>query len=169
MAFPYTPAFLAFCRGAPVEEIATKFSIPIESLKAKMRQEGWRTLANRLVSKGVPEQPPSERILEKIEANRAANYETAADLRRDATKIIEALLNGTLRIKKQWQYGGKVIEYEAEPTIADRLDLANYAKEIADLTYRALGDHGANGCHREDVAAGAPPPPCPAVTVILPA
>src|SRR5262249_43722304 len=139
MAYLYTPAFVAYCKGASAEEIAREFEIPIESLKAKMRQEGWRTLANRLAPQEATNPRASERILDKIEANRAANYETAARLRNDLEKIVEALLNGTLRIKRQWQFRGKVIEYDAEPTIADRLNIANYARTIADLTYRALG------------------------------
>ena len=167
MAYFYTPAFVAFCGGASLEEISEEFKIPIESLKAKMRQEGWRSLANRIAPRFGPETSPCDGILDKIEANRAKNYEAAAKLREHAVKIIEALCAGTLRIKKQFQHKGQIIEYEATSGPADWLSIATYLRTIADMTYRALGDHEASGRYRADASPGTTPP-APPITIILP-
>ena len=167
MAYCYTPAFVAFCGGASLEELADEFRIPIESLKAKVRAEGWRGLANRIAPRFGPETSPSEGILDKIEANRAKNYEAAAKLREHAVTVIHALCAGTLRIKKQFQHKGQVIEYEAVPGPSDWLNIATYLRTIADMTYRALGDHEANGRYRADAGPGSPPP-APPIAIVLP-
>jgi hypothetical protein len=167
MAYPYTPAFLAFCGGAPPEEIAEEFKIPLKSLLAKIRQEGWRSLASRLAARITADSPPNDDALNRIEANRAKNYESAAKLQEDLAQIIAHLRAGTLRIKKRFQHKGQIVEYEAEASITDRLNIATYARMIADLTYRALGDFGANGGYRPDASPGTPPPASP-ITIILP-
>jgi hypothetical protein len=166
MAYSYTPAFVAYCQGAPPEEIAEAFKVPIKSLLAKIRQEGWRGLANRMAGRFSADSTPNDDALNKIEANRAKNYALAAKLREDLIEIIERLCAGKLRIKKHFQHKGQIVEYEAEPTIADRVNLANYARTIADLTYRALGDHIANGGFRADASPETPPPATPAIIVL---
>ena len=159
MAYPYTPAFVAFCGGAPIEEIAEKFNIPIKSLQSKIRQEGWRALANRLCGRISTDWTPYEDVLAKIEANRAKNYETAAKLREHLTDMVGHLHAGTLRIKKLFQHQGRVVEHEVSPGPADWLNIATYARTIADMSYRALGDHVANGGYKADASAATPPPP----------
>jgi hypothetical protein len=167
MAYSYTPAFVAFCGGAPLDEIAEEFNIPIGSLTAKVRNEGWRGLANRIAPRFGPDTSPADDILDKIEANRAKNYEAAAKLREHAVTIIKALCAGTLRIKKQFQHKGQVIEYEAEPGPSDWLSIATYLRTIADMTYRALGDHEANGRYRADAGPGGSTP-APSIEIVLP-
>ena len=66
MAYPYTAAFVAYCGGAPVEELAAEFNIPIKSLQSKIRQEGWRALANRLAGRIPTDQSPHDETLAKI-------------------------------------------------------------------------------------------------------
>ena len=161
MAYAYTPAFIAFCGGAPVEEISAEFSIPLESLKAKMRQEGWRGLANRMAGRITADLVPHDGALAKCEANRAKNYETAVRLRDHLMEVVAALRAGTLRIKKVLHYKGQTIEYEAQPGPADWVSISNYAMTIANMSYRALGDFGAIGGYRADAGPGTPPPPRP--------
>jgi len=169
MAYSYTPAFVAFCEGAPPEEISEVFHIPLKSLQAKMRQEGWLGLANRMMGRVVPDMTPNDDALAKCLANRAKNYENAAKLRDHAVVIIEALRAGTLRIKKQFQSKGQIVEYQAVPGPSDWLNIASYLRTIADMTYRALGDFQAQVKPGQDAPAGAQtPPPAPAVTIILP-
>src|SRR6185437_3602701 len=167
MAYLYTPAFVAYCGGTPDEEIAAEFKIPLKSLQAKMRQEGWRALANRMAGRFNPDVNPSEETLNRIEANRARNFEAAAKLREHLFEIIAALGAGTLRIKKQFQRKGQIIEYDVLPGPGDWLNIATYARTIADMTYRALGDHAANGGYKADASAGNPPP-APPITIVLP-
>jgi hypothetical protein len=165
MAYRYTPAFVAYCKGAPAEEIAAAFKIPLKSLKAKMREEGWRGLAEKLMEQIPVPSRRDEQALAKCEANRVKNLQMADALREDLIRTLNHLRDGTLRIGKQWHNRGAVVEYAAEPTIADRVALANYATMIANLTYRALGDVSPSD---PAAPAGAPPPP-PPITVILPA
>jgi len=89
-------------------------------------------------------------------------------MREHLFEMIAALNAGTLRIKKQFQHQGKIVEYEAEPSILDRLNLATYARTVTDMTYRALGDHVANGGYKADASPGTPPT-APSVTIVLPA
>jgi hypothetical protein len=167
MAYAYTPAFVAFCFGTSAEEISKSFNIPIKSLKAKMRQESWLKLAERLTARTMPEPALHESILDKIETNRAKNYEIAAELRIHLAKIIEALRDGKLRIKKHFHHKGQIVKYEAEPSPADCLAIVTYARTIADMTYRALGDHEGNGGYMADASPGTPPP-TPPITIVLP-
>ena len=168
MAYAYTPAFVAFCYGSPIEEISKEFNIPIKSLMAKIRQESWRSLAERLARRIMPETAPHDSILDKIEANRAKNYEIAAELREHLVTIVNALRIGALRIKKRFQRKGQVIEHEVEPGPADWLAIATYLRTVTDMTYRALGDHEGNGGYKADASPGTPPPASP-ITIILPA
>lgn len=164
MAYKYGPALVAFSKGTPTEEIAEVFKIPIDSLKAKIREEGWNSLVNELNVPNFSCPKQTEEALKKCEENRHKNYEIASKLRDDAKQIIEGLLAGTLRIKKQFHNRGQIVEFEAEPTLADRVNLATYVRTITDLTYRALGDMAVNGGPGELLTLPAPPP----VTIILP-
>ncbi len=169
MSYPYTPAFVAFCGGAPLEEIAHEFNIPIESLKAKIRQDAWRSLANRISGRIAVEVTSHDEALNKIETNRAKNYETAAKLRDHAIEIIHCLRAGTLRIKKRFQQKGQLVEQEVEPGPADWLSIATYLRTVTDMTYRALGDFQAQGGKAvQDAPAGTPSPPAPPITIVLP-
>ena len=169
MAYPYTPAFVAFLGGTPAEEIAEEFDIPLKSLLAKIRQEGWRGLANRIAGRITADWTPHEDAFAKIDANRAQNYDTAAKLREHLNEIVAALRAGTLRIKRQFQQKGQITEYEAPLGPSDWLSLATYARTIADMTYRALGDVQAQQKPGQDAPTGAKAPPAPPVTIVLPA
>jgi len=167
MAYSYTPAFVAYCKGAPIEEISAEFNIPIGSLKSKMRQEGWKSLADSLLDQNGPVPGNAAEALVRIEANRAKNYETATTLRDALDRTLAQLELGSLRVKKYWQHKGQIVEYDAEPSIADVLNIAVFARTVADLTYRALGDTVANGGHKADASPGTTPP-TPPITIVLP-
>lgn len=55
----------------------------------------------------------------------------------DVLEQVELLQNGTLTVSRQTSTG-TVIKMPAG--IRERADLASYAKEVAELSYRALGD-----------------------------
>ena len=168
MAYNYTACFVAYCKGAPVEEIAEYFKIPLKSLKAKMRQEGWKSLADKFIGLNGPVPANTAETLTRIEANRAKNYETASRLRDELDRNLDRLEAGNLRVKKRFQYNGHVVECDAEPSIADLVQLATYARMVQDMTYRALGDRVALGGRQADAAAEAQPP-SPPIQIILPA
>jgi hypothetical protein len=140
MAYSYTPAFVAYCKGLAVEEIAREFNIPLDSLKSKIRQEGWKGLADRMCGLNGPVPADTVAALDRIEANREKNYETASKLRDQINALLDQYAAGTLRIRKYFIVKGAAAGYDAVPTPSDLLNLATCARTIADLTFRSLGD-----------------------------
>ena len=163
MAYSYTPAFVAYCGGASLEEIAGELKIPLKSLRAKARQEGWLSLLERMAGRIAPEYSPNTDALDKIEANRWENFKVASKLFDDLKTIVAALAAGTLRFKRV--INGTIVE--CEPTPNDRLTIASYARTVTEMTYRALGDHAANGGRIADASPGNTPAASP-ITIILP-
>ena len=80
----------------------------------------------------------AERDLERIQENREKNLRIAQALQEDLLKQVELLRDGQLKIERI--AGKNAVRMQVEPTPRDRADLANYAKSVADLSYRALGD-----------------------------
>jgi len=167
MAYSYTPAFVAYCNGQSPDTIAAALNIPIDSLKSKMRQEGWKGLADKLLGQNGPVPVNTEDAFARLEANRAKNYEDACRLRDKLSRMLDELEAGTLRIKKYFLQKGEVVEYDAEPSMSDLVQIATFARMVQDMTYRGLGDQGVNAGHKADAAAGAQPPVAP-ITIILP-
>ena len=162
-------AFAAYCCGAPPEEIAEVHNIPLSFVKSHITREGWDTLRAALPL-GVTEHPSTSKSvgkkLAKIEKNRAENLEIWVKLRDDLLDIIDQLRAGKLTVERQWHNKGAVTRADVELTIADRYNLANYARVVADGTYRALGDLASQEKPGQDAAGGAAN--TPAITIILP-
>ena len=160
--YNYAAAFVAFTRNVPVEDIAQTFAIPATSLKNKIRTEGWAVLANDYLPLATVA-PRAERDLERVQANREKNLTIAAQLQDDLIEMVEALRKGELKLKKVLATGGIV---EMQPTIKDRLDLAQYAKTVSEMTYRAHGDAAPSGREGGDTAL---PLGANIINIILPA
>ena len=160
--YNYAAAFVAFTRNVPVEDVAQTFAIPLTSLKNKIRTEGWAALANDYLPLATVA-PRAERDLERVQANREKNLAIAAHLQDDLIAMVEALRKGELKFKKVLATGGIV---EMTPTIKDRLDLAQYAKTVSEMAYRALGDAAPSGREGGDSPL---PPGANIINIILPA
>lgn len=167
MAYNYTTAFVAYSKGSTPEEISREFQIPLDSLKSKMRQEGWVGLADKVCGHYGPIPRNAAEALDRIEANRAESYAQAAKLRDHFNTIIEQLAAGTLKIKKSVLQKGQIFEFEVEPSISDLVSLATAVRMAHDMCYRALGDQGAIAVQKAAVAAATQGPPAP-ITVIIP-
>lgn len=119
-----------------------------------------------LVESALP--APMKAKLELIRRNREVNYKVACELRDDLLEVVAKLRSGELTLEKQWHNKGAVTRAEVEPSIVDRVNLATYARTVADLSYRALGDMAMGEKAASDAGAGtgagAPPP----ITIILP-
>jgi hypothetical protein len=144
--YNYAAAFVEYCKGTPVEDIALALAIPLETLKAKIRTEAWQRLSGEMALSLVPAKR-AERDLAKIEDNRTKNMQIAELLQRDAFELAGRLLKGELKMKFVTPKGDVV---ELEPTAKDRKNIAEYANRVAEMTYRALGDsekpaHNADG------------------------
>ena len=105
-----------------------------------------------------------EARLKRLESNRAKNFELADILREKLMQDFIALRNGTLKVERAVAYKGEVHHTEVEPGPQDMVALANAAKNVAEMTYRALGDVAAEDRqitpHRNGDGAS--------ITVILP-
>lgn len=161
--YNYAAAFVAFTRNITVEDIAQTFAIPLTTLKNKVRTEGWARLATDYMPKEAVLAPRAERDIERVQANREKNLTIATQLQDDLLAMVEALRKGELKFKKVLATGGIV---EMQPTIKDRLDLAQYAKTVSEMAYRALGDAAPSGREGGD---GALPPGANIINIILPA
>jgi hypothetical protein len=169
-------AFMAYCEGHTVQEIGQVFNIPEDKIIRQMTRYRWDASKDKLLSmtntpfhKGAP-------VLAKLEllaANRQRIYEKVSTLIEDAGKVITALNNGTLKLKKQWKMKGvgreapdEIVEKEVDPSIQDRVAIATYLKLLADISYRALGDVAPGESQNVPSAASSIPQ---AITIILPA
>jgi hypothetical protein len=172
---PWQAAFVAFCNGAPDDEISQIFNIPPDALNNRIHAENWAALRAKLplacgtAQGGTPELPAKINAkLELIEQNRRENLAVFADLRDHLVETIRALKARTLKLEKQYHHKGSIVRAEVEPGPSDWLNIATYARTIADGTYRALGDFQAQEKPGSDAVAGAPAPSGPAITIILP-
>ena len=169
-------AFTAFCNGTPEEEIAQIFQIPLNRLKVKILDEGWRTLRTKLPLATLPNREPVSTLpaevsakLEVIEDNRKANLAAFSKLRDHLLEVVTALKDGRLKLEKQFNFKGNIVRAEVNPGPSDWVNIATYAQTIAQGTYRALGDFQGQEKPGQDALAGqATMPQAPAITIILP-
>lgn len=154
MSTPYNraAAFTAFCRGEELEAISLALAIPLDTLKDWARSEGWRRLAVELQPNSMPTMPEAkaEKDIVKIQANRDKNLAIADQLREVLARTVTKLHQGSMKIRRMTSKGQMV---ELEPTFKDLRDLAAFAKDVAELGYRALGDQPQP--QREGEGAGA--------------
>lgn len=135
MTYNFAAAFVEYCKGTQLEEIALALAIPYTRLKNRSVQEGWGLLVPQMVV--APVTNTAERGLEKIKENREKNFQIARLLQEDLLETCTKLRAGTLQFEKVFANGTSAT---VDPNLRDRADLANYAKSVAELSYRALGD-----------------------------
>ncbi len=160
-SYNFAAAFVEFSRKTELEEIAIALAIPLPLLKKKVFQDGWVRLAAALpTSVGIG--PRAERDLAKIQANREKCLHIAQELQEDLLEVVRQLRSKELKISKTTSKGETIV---VDPSIKDRVDLANYAKTVADLSYKALGDLAdARPAEGGGAFGGAPG----SITIILP-
>lgn len=170
--YNYAQAFLCYCQGTPLNEVAEICGIPLSTLRNRAGEERWAVLreeAPKLLPVLREEAPGTAAVtarLDQIKANRAANYENANELREDLVDAIGKLRRGEKL--KQYFFSAKtctVVEKEVEWSVKDRLLLAQYAETIARMSYQALGDQ-VTGVKTENGPANSQN--VPRITVILP-
>ncbi len=138
MAYNRTAAFVEFCKGTPLEQIAHALAIPISNLRIWRRDEDWDSLGNAATTQALAlALPQTGEQQARIQANREKNLVIAGKMQEDLLEVISKLRDGSLKVTKVFANGTSV---QLDPTIRDRCDLALYAKNVADVSYRALGD-----------------------------
>lgn len=157
-------AFVEFCKGQTLEEISFGLSIPIDLVKNWYHNENWLGNSRQAL---VPVQRVGElakRDTAAIEANRQVNLNIARKLQEELLETIDKLRKGELILEKVFANGRR------EKVLAGPKDvecIANTARTVADISYRALGDvieikH--TGDQRPDAGGGAGNQ----ITIVLP-
>lgn len=112
----------------------------------------------------------AERRLAQIRDHRDSNFQAAQAMQDDLMQDLLALREGRLKSRRLF-FSSKtntVTEHVTDLTWDDKVKLATFAKLVADLGYRALGDVvPAEG--KSDQGPGAQAQPSQAITIILPA
>lgn len=161
--FNRTAAFVEYCKGTTLEDISFGLAIPIDHLKRWEREDKWAMMVPQMAVVPVPKSASDlERQQERIRENRERNLAIAQKLQADLLDLAGKLRDGTLRSVRVFANGSRA---ELEPTLRDRCDLALYAKNVADLSYRALGDAESSKNPHAEAAL----PTAGQITIVLPA
>lgn len=162
-AHNWAAMFTAFASGTPLEEISQVFACPMPVLRRAATSQDWAAIASRLTAPTPLEaKADTESRLEAIEANRRKNFEMASILRDRLVHDFLALRAGTLRVDRALSTREGIVHVDVEPGPQDMVSLANAAKSVAEMTYRALGDGAA------DDRSSSRGSDAGAITVILP-
>jgi hypothetical protein len=133
-----TAAFIEYSRGTALEDIAHALAIPLDALMRWSHEDKWSLMVPKLPVAILPRAgAEAERAMERIRVNREKNLLVAIQLQEDLTNVVTKLLDGSLKIEKVFANGSRAI---LDPGVADRQGIALYAKHVAELSYRALGD-----------------------------
>ena len=170
--FNWPAAFCAYCHNVPIEEIAQVYGMELGSLQSHIMQEGWAKLRNSVPqiaeSQALARPTEGEKKLALLQENRQKNLAIWVALRDDLLDVVGKLRDGTLKMEKHFHHQGNVTTEEVNPTMGDRVNLATYARTIADGTYRALGDYQATEKPGQDAIGGQAAAGVPSITIILP-
>jgi len=184
--YNWSAAFAAYCRGTDIEEIGEVFGIPKHLVIARSSEERWPALkadllnecrAVALANAEVPETGGAPKIglpaklaakQELLQRNRERSYQEACTLRDHLLEVITALRDGTLELEKVFCQKGVIVRAKVKPGPGDWLNLASYARTVAELAYRSLGDAPSDGKDPSSTAAAAPGAGPPGITIILP-
>ena len=159
----YAAAFLEFMNGGSLEEISKTLDIPYQKLFRRARGERWASLVNKLTA-AAPEtdSPASELAIKRVMENREKNLVIARILQTDLLEQVEMLQEGFLTVSRPTS-AGAIIEVPAG--IKERAELASYARDVAELSYRALGDAAPSRTESVNASSNSAHTP---ITIILP-
>lgn len=182
----WAAAFTAFVGGATIDEVAAVYDMPVETLKRRSIDEKWSLMRDKILEQSkalvVSNAGPVSALqaqndllpaevrarLALIKHNREVQYQRAVKMGEELDDILQKIRAGTYRVGKHISVP-KVgpVWVEAAPGPADLVNIATYARTLADLAYRALGDAAADGQERRP-DPGATNSPQQAITIILP-
>ena len=157
--------FAAYCGGSTLAEISQTYAVPLAALHRVADTQGWVDIAARV---SMPPDAPAplkaltENRIALLEENRRKNYDLADALRQKLAEDFQLLRQGKLKVERVMTARTEVIHVEVDPGPQDLVALANAAKSVADMTYRALGDVAVE--EKTAAANGT----AQAITVILP-
>lgn len=182
----WAAAFTAYVGGSTLDEVAAVFGIPPESVKRRSIDEKWPVMRDKILAQSkalmVTDSGPMSQLeannqllpaevrarLALIRQNREVQYQRAVRMGEELDKILRGIKEGTYKVGKHISVP-KVgpVWVEAAPGPADLVNIGTYARTLADLAYRALGDAAADGQERR-AEVSATNSPQQAITIILP-
>lgn len=156
----WSAAFLEYLNGSSFADISSLLCIPLHRITRRARDERWAKLVTKLTPPALDSPGDDrEKTIERIQQNRERNFASAQKLQADVVEQVDKLREGSLIVKRQTATGQTI---ELPAGLKERVDLANYARTVAELSYRALGDglpgHGTGAITNEHGA----------ITVIIP-
>jgi hypothetical protein len=182
----WAAAFTAYVGGSTLDEVAAVFGIPNETIKRRSIDEKWNLMREKILAQskalvvtdsGPMSQleannqllPPEVRArLALIKQNREQQYQRAVRMGEELDRILQGIRDGTYRVGKHISVPKMgPVWVEAAPGPADLVNIGTYARTLADLAYRALGDAAADGQERR-AEVSATNSPQQAITIILP-
>jgi hypothetical protein len=185
-AHNWAAAFTAFVGGSTLEEVSAVFGIPESTLKARSVSEKWTVMREKILDQSkalvVSERGPVSALqaqndflpaevrarLALIKHNRDVQYSRAVKMGEELDRILQGVRDGSYKVGK-WmaipKMGPTWVESAVGP--ADLVNIATFARTLADLAYRALGDAAADGQERR-TEVSATNSPQQAITIILP-
>lgn len=186
VAHNWAAAFTAYVGGSTLEEVAAVFGIPENFVKRRSIDEKWPVMRDKILAQSkalvVSEHGPVSQLqaqndllpaevrarLAIIKHNREVQYQRAVKMGEELDRILQGIREGTYKVGKHISVP-KVgpVWVEAAPGPADLVNIATYARTLADLAYRALGDAAADGQERR-AEVSATNSPQQAITIILP-
>lgn len=186
VAHNWAAAFTAYVGGSTLEEVAAVFGIPEHFVKRRSIDEKWPVMRDKILEQSKALVLAGPQAVSQLEAqnsllpaevrarmaiikhNREVQYQRAVKMGEELDKILAGLVDKSYKVGK-WMAIPKAgpTWVEAEPGPADLVNIATFARTLADLAYRALGDSAADGQERR-AEVSATNSPQQAITIILP-
>jgi hypothetical protein len=183
----WAAAFTAFVGGSTIEEVAAVFGMDEKTLARRATDEKWKAMKDKILAQSqalvLSESGRTTNALQAqndllpaevrarlalIKHNREVQYQRAVKMGEELDRILQGVRDGSYKVGK-WmaipKLGPQWVEAAVGP--ADLVNIATYARTLADLAYRALGDAAADGQERR-TEVSATNSPQQAITIILP-
>lgn len=166
MKYNLTAAFVDFCNGLSLEDIAQTRLIPLDHLQGVASKSDWTTLRGAMVPAVAVQDVATKPVRDwgRITANREKNLTIAQLLQQDLLTVAQQLVAGTLQLERVTSKGS-VVKYT--PGLAERAQLGQYARAVAEISSKALGDEaeGREGGEKPEGSRGLGQG---AITIVLP-
>lgn len=166
-------AFVEYCRGSSLDDVAAIHEIPLPTLRARADADSWELNRLKAVSTfkkldATPYLKPDD--IEKRQAIsrevRAETIEIAKLLMKDARRVAESIAEDGGTTERQWQFQGQVIRADIPMTSSEKLQFATYVQSLANTIYSALGESQGGG--RPSEGGNMQTSNQPHVTIVLP-
>jgi len=140
VAHNWPAMFLAYSQGSDLGDIAELFGVPVNVLETVASQQNWAQTSESMKLQTTEGEGVDADRLAKLADNRAQNYALAGDLRSDLARKFFELAKGTLKIEHIVKHKEGYDVAETEPQPKDIKALAEAARIMSEIGYRALGD-----------------------------